>query len=64
MTSLVDENKSTYAVGQEVPVLYDAANPDDASIHTFKQMWLGPLICCLGGMVQLGIGIVAHIWRR
>ena len=33
-----------YEVGEEVPVLYDPANPDTAQINKWSERWLFPLI--------------------
>jgi hypothetical protein len=57
VTSSASEGKGAYKVGEEVPVLYRPENPDDASINTFTQMWLGPMVLGIMGLVFGGLGL-------
>lgn len=44
-------------VGTEVPVLYDPDNPSDATLGSFKALWLIPVVLSLFGMPFLLIGL-------
>jgi hypothetical protein len=55
-TSPASEGKNAYQIGQAVPVLYRPENPDDASINTFTQMWLGPMVIGILGLAFGGLG--------
>jgi hypothetical protein len=33
-----------YQLGQQLPIIYDPANPGRAKIHTFPEIWLGPIL--------------------
>jgi len=47
-----------YAVGDEVVVLYDPADPDGARVETFAGLWLGPLLAAAGGSVACAVALV------
>jgi len=57
---------SDYHVGQNVPVLYRATDPQDASINSFSELWLLPVmlaaIATPGTLV--GAGILTYRLRR
>src|SRR6185436_12592617 len=48
-----------FAVGDEVTVLYAAANPDTFVADTFEQLWLSALIVTGFGCFWLMFGLVA-----
>jgi len=56
----------TFHEGEPVPVLYDPADPSQASINTFGEQWLETLI--LGGsgsgFLLLGGGVLAFTRKR
>lgn len=39
----VRSNPPAHARGEEIPVYYDAKNPDEARVGTFFDLWLGPM---------------------
>src|SRR5262249_9142545 len=42
----------TYKVGDTIPVLYPPDEPDNGSLNTFADMWLGPIVTgTLGGAI-------------
>jgi hypothetical protein len=47
-----------YRVGDRVPVLYDPADPREATIRTFLSLWLVTLILAWVGLILAGIGAV------
>jgi hypothetical protein len=50
-------NPPEFKRGQQVNVLYDRANPSNARIDSFVQLWLLPLI-----FGSLGIFFIATVW--
>lgn len=68
--SLLVESKTTsnppiYAVGENVEVLFDPANPYDARINGFTDFWLWPLLMSvIGGTFFLGgLAMIAQAWK-
>ncbi|MFH6968050.1 DUF3592 domain-containing protein [Flavobacterium sp. FlaQc-28] len=59
-TSAVSSNPPSYSEGESVEVLYDPADPKDASIKGFASLWIGPLIFGILGTVffLIGFGII------
>ena len=59
-TSSVSSNPPSYSEGESVEVLYDPAEPKDASINGFASLWIGPLIFGILGTVffLIGFGII------
>ena len=61
-------NPPGFAVGETVRVLYDPANPTDAKIDTFFQIWVLPIVFgILGGiftLVGLTLLVVGRLTRR
>jgi hypothetical protein len=53
-----------YQVGQKVVVLYDPADPHNAQIGTFSQLWVGPLVLLIFGALFLGAGIASFFLIR
>lgn len=61
--SLVGTNPSGLGVGQTVRVLYDPDKPSLASIDTFGQMWMIPVVFGILGPIMLAAaGII--FWNR
>ena len=44
---------TSYSIGQEVPVLYDPANPEHAGIDRVLNLWIQPAIGIAGGAALL-----------
>ncbi len=59
-TSAVSSNPPSYSEGESVEVLYDPADPKDASINGFASLWIGPLVFGILGTVffLIGFGII------
>ena len=55
------ERPAPYKVGDVVPVVYDAANPNGASISSYKEMWDFPVYFGSVGAVMLLVGLT--LWR-
>jgi hypothetical protein len=62
VTSAVSHGKSPYEPGQEVPVLYDPDDPENARLDSFVQLWLFPLV--FGFMGTIFAGIAALGWQK
>ena len=58
-TSVVASNPPAFRVGERVGVYFDVANPGDAFIDTFWQLWFLPMIFTLIGapLALLGLGM-------
>ncbi len=52
----VSSNPPSYAAGDAVDVLYDPMNPRDASINSFVQVWLFPLLLPVMGLAFAAAG--------
>ncbi len=50
------QDRPAYAVGQDVPVLYDPANPSRAELDTFSTAWGTTLFCAGAGVVLTAAG--------
>ncbi len=48
---------SDYEVGEEINVRYMIANPENAKMSTFQQMWLAPIVALVIGGVCFAAGI-------
>lgn len=49
-----------YEVGERVPVLYPADNPQQAQIKRFAYLWFSLIMLVLFGLLTRGMGVV--IW--
>jgi hypothetical protein len=54
----------SYSVNQPVTVLYDPQQPYKASINSFGQLWVGPLVLGILGVVFTAPGIGFMVWKR
>jgi hypothetical protein len=64
-TSSVGSRPPGFDIGEHVTVLYDPADPEDASIDSFFQLWFGALILgVLGSVMVVGGGGVAVVLLR
>jgi hypothetical protein len=50
----------TYQLGDTIPVLYPPNEPDNGSLNTFADMWLGPIITGALGLSILGLWFCAR----
>ncbi len=46
-----------YEVGTPVDVLYNPANPNVAQMAVFSQLWLGPLVVTVLGLIMVSLGV-------
>lgn len=51
-------NPPSFSIGDAVEVLYDKANPADAKINSFMQLWFKTVFLSGTGLVFLGISVV------
>jgi hypothetical protein len=56
VASSVGSNPPRYKEGDSVVVLYDPAQPGDVRIHSFFNVWVGPLVLGLLGVILTGVG--------
>ncbi|AWK06744.1 DUF3592 domain-containing protein [Flavobacterium crocinum] len=61
-TSSVSSNPPSYSVDETVEVLYDPAEPKEASINGFATLWLVPLILGILGTIFFLIGSLAFLF--
>lgn len=57
-TSNVATNPPRFSIGQRVSVAYDPANPSHATIDSFFDNWMFPLILAGGGLPFFLIGLM------
>jgi hypothetical protein len=57
--SLVGSNPASYTIGQPVSVLYTPGTPSNARINRFKDLWFGPLISLIIGLLFPVAGLLA-----
>jgi len=48
-----------YKVGDNVEIIYNSANPEEAQINTFYDLWLFPV-----AIMVVGLGLIPIIWRE
>jgi hypothetical protein len=53
-----------YAVGSELPVVYQDGTPGKARIATFFDNWLGATVAAVVGLLSLGGGMLVRRGRR
>ena len=58
----LNERPAPYNIGDSIPVVYNRADPNDASISSMKEMWEFPIAFGAGGMVVFTIGLL--LWKR
>jgi hypothetical protein len=63
VTSSVGSNPPRYKEGDSVVVLYDPAHPSDVRIHSFINVWMGPLVLGLLGVILTGVGVGLTLFR-
>jgi hypothetical protein len=57
VTSNVGSSPPGFSVGESVRVRYDPANPEDARIHTFFQIWGVAIVFAAAGIMFFGIAL-------
>ena len=62
LTSDTWSSHQLYIEGNEVEVLYDPANPADARIRTFEQLWLLPGMLIVLGAISATVFLVFGLW--
>ena len=55
-TGSVGSSPAAFDIGEAVAVLYDPADPGDARIDSFFQLWFGPLILGFLGFIFTTVG--------
>jgi len=63
-TSSTSARPAAYQPGEAVTVLYDPANPADARIRSFSELYLLPLILFGIGLPFTGLGVGLLVWQR
>jgi hypothetical protein len=61
--SSVGTNPTGFRVGQTVRILYDPEKPYLASIDTFSQMWMSPLVFGIVGPIMLTVAAIMW-WKQ
>jgi hypothetical protein len=64
--STLSTNPPSFSEGDVVPILYRTTEPQKAIINTFMELWLGPIISGIVGVVFLlvGVGLIVSFIRR
>lgn len=64
--SKVSSSPPSYERGEKVTVLYDPANPADATIDSFVERYLGALMFGIMGAIftLIGIWVLFGLWKR
>jgi hypothetical protein len=63
VVSSVGSNPPRYKEGDSVVVLYDPAQPGDVRIHSFFNVWMGPLVLGLLGVIMSLVGAGLTLYR-
>ncbi|HVG63679.1 MAG TPA: DUF3592 domain-containing protein [Hyalangium sp.] len=63
VVSSVGSNPPRYKEGDSVVVLYDPAQPSDVRIHSFFNVWVGPLVLGALGVILTGVGVGLTLYR-
>jgi uncharacterized protein DUF3592 len=61
-----DNSPGDRRVGLEVPVLFNPNDPSDAEIHSFYDIWFGPIFLFVFGSIWTGVGVLSRIflWKE
>jgi hypothetical protein len=65
--SSTSSNPPSHQVGDQISVLYPKGNPEKAEINAFLDLWLGPIIAGLIGVIFTAIAtgmIISHIRKQ
>jgi hypothetical protein len=63
VVSSVGSNPPRYKEGDSVVVLYDPAQPGDVRIHSFFNVWVGPLVLGVLGVIMTLVGAGLTLYR-
>ncbi len=63
-TLSISSSMPTYQVGEKVSVLYDKNNSQSAKINTFFQLWFGPIIMTVLGVIFFLVGLLVLIKQK
>lgn len=63
VVSSVGSSPPRYKEGDSVVILYDPAQPGDVRIHSFFNVWVGPLVLGLLGVIMTGVGVGLTLYR-
>lgn len=63
-TSSISSSMPSYQVGEKVSVLYDKSNSQSAKINTFFQLWFGPIIMTVLGVIFFLTGLLILIKQK
>jgi hypothetical protein len=64
VSSNTGNNPPAFAVGQQVPVLYETDNPTEAKIDSFIQLWLFPVVFGFAGATATAVGYFLLRYER
>jgi len=53
-----------YEVGENVPVLYDPAEPEKARVYSWKRIWFAPLFISAIGLLPILVGLGLALLMR
>ncbi len=56
VVSSVGSSPPRYKEGDSVVILYDPAKPEDVRIHSFVNVWIGPLVLGVLGVILTLVG--------
>jgi Protein of unknown function (DUF3592) len=57
VTSTISSSPAAFSVGESVRVRYDPANPEDARIHKFFEIWGATVIFGIVGAAFIAFGL-------
>jgi hypothetical protein len=63
VVSSVGSNPPRYKEGESVAILYDPAQPGDVRIHSFFNVWVGPVVLGGLGVIMTAVGAVVLLSR-
>ncbi len=55
------QSPTTYAIGDQVSVYFDAARPAHSKVNSFASLWLGPMLLALAALANTLLAIIFHI---
>ena len=63
-TDDVGTDPPQFEVGEQVDVLYDPSNPQDARVATWMRLWFSPMVVIAFGVLPVVVGGVVWVWLR
>ena len=64
---LSSQNPPAFAIGEQVTVYYDPANPERAKLDWFVNLWLGPMLLAMAGAIDVivaSVFFVLHLKKK